>query len=328
MQKLVKGIHQFQDEIFSSKQRLFENLAEGQNPLALFITCSDSRIDPNLLTQTEPGELFILRNAGNIVPPYGAVAGGEAATIEYAVSVLGVKDIIVCGHSHCGAMAGLLDQAQLGKLPAVRSWLCHAESTQRIMEENYEHIADAPARLMATVEENVLVQLEHLRTHPTVAAALARGTLELHGWVYKFETGQVFGYQPKEHQFLAIEGTSFAASSAARRLPADLEDSCPMLHYRRARNRGMIRSNQHFRNKQYRTTGLAGLSRSSQAGLSGIGCRLPSGSATLYGNRDCVRRTGSRRFDHRDRRGSCCRLDCRCPASGERSGSRFDGYRL
>jgi carbonic anhydrase len=219
MQKLVKGIHQFQDDIFSSKQRLFENLVEGQTPLALFITCSDSRINPNLLTQTEPGELFILRNAGNIVPPYGAVEGGEAATIEYAVSVLGVKDIIICGHSHCGAMGGLLDQSQLGKLPAVRSWLSHAESTHRIIEENYEHITDASARLTATVEENVLVQLEHLRTHPTVAAALVRNELDLHGWVYKFETGQVFGYQPKEHQFLAIEGTSFAAPSATRELP-------------------------------------------------------------------------------------------------------------
>ena len=220
MQKLVEGIHQFQKDVFSSKQRLFERLAEGQHPLALFITCSDSRINPNLLTQTEPGELFILRNAGNIVPPYGAVEGGEAATIEYAVSVLGVKDIIICGHSHCGAMGGLLDQTQLEKLPAVRSWLAHCESTYRIINENYAHLADPTARLTATVEENVLVQLEHLRTHPTVAAALGRQALNLHGWVYKFESGQVFGYDPKESQFVSIEGTSFAAPSATRELPA------------------------------------------------------------------------------------------------------------
>ncbi len=219
MQKLVKGIHQFQSDIFSSKQRLFEGLVDGQNPLALFITCSDSRIDPCLLTQTEPGELFILRNAGNIVPPYGAVKGGEAATIEYAVSVLGVKDIVVCGHSHCGAMGGLLDQPQLAKLPAVRSWLGHAESTHRIIEENYAHITDAAARLTATVEENVLVQLEHLRTHPTVTAALGRKALNLHGWVYKFETGQVFGYHPQDGQFVPIDGTSIAVPSAIRELP-------------------------------------------------------------------------------------------------------------
>jgi len=219
MQKLVEGIHQFQNGVFSSKQRLFEGLVDGQQPLALFITCSDSRINPNLLTQTEPGELFILRNAGNIVPPYGAVEGGEAATIEYAVSVLGVKDIVICGHSHCGAMGGLLDQPQLEKLPAVRSWLCHAESTHRIIDENYTHITDAAARLTATVEENVLVQLEHLRTHPSVAAALGRKALNLHGWVYKFESGQVFGYRPQDGQFLPVEGTSLAVASATRELP-------------------------------------------------------------------------------------------------------------
>ena len=219
MQKLVEGIHQFQNDIFCFNKRFFEGLVDGQHPLALFITCSDSRINPNLLTQTEPGELFILRNAGNIVPPYGAVEGGEAATIEYAVSVLGVKDIVICGHSHCGAMGGLLDESQFAKLPAVRSWMSHAESTQRIIEENYTYITDAAARLTATVEENVLVQIEHLRTHPTVAAALGRKALNIHGWVYEFETGQVFGYQPQDGQFVSIEGSSFAAPSATSDLP-------------------------------------------------------------------------------------------------------------
>lgn len=219
MHKLVEGIHQFQEGVFSSKKRMFEGLVEGQHPRALFITCSDSRVDPNLLTQTEPGELFILRNAGNIIPPYGAVEGGEAATIEYAVSVLGIKNIVVCGHSHCGAMSGLLDQSQLTNLPAVRTWLGHAESTHRIIEENYSHITDASARLSATVEENVLVQLENLRTHPTVAASLARNELSLYGWVYKFETGQVFGFNPSENQFLLVEETSFATPSVSRELP-------------------------------------------------------------------------------------------------------------
>jgi len=219
MQRLVEGIHQFQNDVFGSKQHLFEGLVDGQHPLALFITCSDSRINPNLLTQTEPGELFILRNAGNIVPPYGAVEGGEAATIEYAVSVLGVKYIVVCGHSHCGAMAGLLDPSQLEKLPAVRSWLSHAESTHRIIEENYAHITDLAARRTATVEENVLVQLEHLRTHPAVAAASAREALSLYGWVYQFETGRVFGYDPQDGQFASIQGTSVAIPSATRELP-------------------------------------------------------------------------------------------------------------
>ncbi len=219
MQKLVRGIHKFQKEIFPSKQRLFEKLQSGQQPMALFITCSDSRIDPSLLTQTDPGELFIMRNAGNLIPPYGTLYGGEAATIEYAVAVLGVQDIIVCGHSNCGAMSGLLEPQAIERLPAVRSWLTYAESTHRIVEENYSHLTDPAARLTVTVEENVLVQLEHLRTHPTVAAAISRQALHLHGWVYKFETGQVFGFDPEEGQFAALQTAAPVVSERIRSLP-------------------------------------------------------------------------------------------------------------
>lgn len=129
MEKLIRGIHEFQSTHFSPQRELFQRLAGGQRPDALFITCSDSRIDPSLLTQTKPGELFILRNAGNIVPPYGAANGGEGATIEYAIRALGIRDIIVCGHTHCGAMQGLLQPEALEDLPAVRSWLSHAEAT-------------------------------------------------------------------------------------------------------------------------------------------------------------------------------------------------------
>jgi carbonic anhydrase len=205
MQKLVAGIHEFQRSVFSEQRKLFERLAEGQQkPQALFITCSDSRINPNLLTQTDPGEIFIMRNAGNIIPPYGAISGGEAGTIEYAVSVLGVREIVVCGHSHCGAMTGLLNPAAIEHLPAVRSLLSFAETTRRIIAENYTHLTDPQARLTATIEENVLVQLEHLRTHPSVAAALSRNALTLHAWVYKFETGQVFAYEPDSQQFLSL----------------------------------------------------------------------------------------------------------------------------
>jgi carbonic anhydrase len=214
MQRLVEGIHQFQEDIFSEQQRLFEKLAEGQHPLALFITCSDSRIDPCLLTQTGPGELFILRNAGNIVPPYGPSNSGEAATIEFAVQALGVKDIVICGHSHCGAMNGLLEPQSLENLPAVRNWLTFADATGRIMRENYQHITEANARLTATVEENVLVQLEHLRTHPAVAAALARKQLNIHGWVYKFETGQVFTYRPNQGQYVSIAASPSPAKGS------------------------------------------------------------------------------------------------------------------
>lgn len=205
MQKLVTGIHQFQKGVFTDHKELFTRLAEGQNPLALFITCSDSRISPNLLTQTEPGELFILRVAGNIVPAYGSFIGGEAATIEYAVSVLKVRDIVICGHSRCGAMNAIADGHNLDKLPAVREYLRHADCTRRILEENYGHVTDPLKRQALAVEENVLVQLENLRTHPSVAAAVARGDLNLHGWVYKFETGQVFCYSPDQQQYIPIE---------------------------------------------------------------------------------------------------------------------------
>jgi carbonic anhydrase len=203
MQKLIQGIHQFREEDFRPLQGLFEQLARGQNPETLFITCSDSRIDPNLLTRSKPGELFILRNAGNIVPPHGAANGGEAATIEFAVAALGVKDIVLCGHSHCGAMKGLLQPETVAALPAVSAWLSHAETTRRIVRDNYAHL-DGDRLLTATVEENVLVQLENLRTLPAVASRLVRGDLHLHGWVYKIETGDVFAYDPSRGQFVPL----------------------------------------------------------------------------------------------------------------------------
>ncbi len=219
MQKLVEGIHHFQRNYFSQDKKLFEKLVDGQHPQALFITCSDSRIDPNRLTQTKPGELFIQRTAGNIVPPYGAVHGGEAATIEYAVSALEVKDIIVCGHSHCGAIAGLLNPELIEKMPAVKSYLKYAELTRRIVEENYKHLSDPQEILTLTAEENVLVQLESLRTHPSVAAAMGRGNLNLHAWVYKFETGEVFSFDPDQGQYLPISVNAESAVEPARMLP-------------------------------------------------------------------------------------------------------------
>jgi carbonic anhydrase len=204
LEKLVRGLHQFQQTYFDTNRALFERLVHGgQRPETLFITCSDSRINPNLLTQTRPGDLFIIRLAGNLVPAHGASSGGEAATIEYAVAALGVKDIIVCGHSHCGAMEALFDDQATEGLPQMRAWLGHAAATRRIIEENYAD-RGGEARLKAATEENVLVQLENLRTHPVVAARLARGELHLHGWVYKIETGEVFAFEPLTGQFLPL----------------------------------------------------------------------------------------------------------------------------
>jgi carbonic anhydrase len=215
VQKLIEGIHRFQNEDFRPLQGLFEQLAKGQNPETLFITCSDSRIDPNLLTRSKPGDLFILRNAGNIVPPHGAASGGEAATIEFAVVVLGVKDIIVCGHSHCGAMKGLLEPEQVAALPAVAAWLAHAGKTRRIVKENYGHL-DGNRLLTATVEENVLVQIENLRTLPVVTSRLAQGDLHLHGWVYKIETGEVFAFDSTRGQFVPLAQYRLSPSEGDR----------------------------------------------------------------------------------------------------------------
>jgi carbonic anhydrase len=204
MQTLTQGVQNFQKESLPAMHDLFVQLAQGQHPETLFITCSDSRIDPNLLTQTKPGELFVLRNAGNIVPPHGSINGGEAATIEYAVNALGVKNIVICGHSHCGAMKGLLHPEQLTDFPAVVAWLSYAAQTKQNVDAKYSDLGDGEQLLDAAIAENVLVQIENLRTLPSVAARLDRGDLNVYGWVYRFETGEVFAYDPDSGKFAPL----------------------------------------------------------------------------------------------------------------------------
>jgi carbonic anhydrase len=222
MLKLVSGVHQFQKSAFAERRELFERLADGQHPHSLFITCADSRIDPSLLTQAAPGELFILRNAGNLVPSYGKENGAEAAGIEYALAVLNVEHIVICGHSHCGAMTALVDPSQAADLPAVRDWLGHAAATRRVLDENYGDLPLDEA-VNVTIQENVLIQIENLRTHPLVAARLASGRLRLHGWVYKIETGEVFAFDPELGQFKPVteidEQVRPRSLSALGRLP-------------------------------------------------------------------------------------------------------------
>lgn len=202
MKRLIKGLHEFQTNYFSEHKELFELLSQGQHPRILFITCSDSRIDPNLITQTDPGEMFIIRNAGNIIPPYGATNGGEGATVEYAIHALGIEEIIVCGHTHCGAMKGLL---QIGKLeeemPVVYEWLKHAEATRRTIKEHYQEY-EGEDLLNAAAKENVLTQLDNLRTYPVVYSGLKGGQLQLHGWLYEIETGQILEYDSGRSQFV------------------------------------------------------------------------------------------------------------------------------
>ena len=216
MQKLVQGLHQFQSKYFRSHQELFERLGKAQAPETLFITCSDSRIDPNLITQTGPGELFIVRNVGNLVARYDQHIGSTAAAIEFAVEALKVKEIIVCGHSNCGAMKAVLDPGSIEAMPAMKEWMGHAAETSRIMRENYGHL-EGEARLTATVEENVLVQLENLRTHPSVASAMERGELRVHGWVYKIQTGEVFAFDAAQAQFVPLADAGVAPLDEAHR---------------------------------------------------------------------------------------------------------------
>jgi carbonic anhydrase len=202
MQRLIEGLHQFRRNVFPAKKAQFEHLAHGQAPRILFITCSDSRVSPHLLTAAEPGDIFVVRNAGNLVPPPGA-CGGEEASIEFAVAGLGVTDVVVCGHTDCGAMKGLLDPAQIkDKLPSVARWLENARDTKAVVDA----LAPDPARrLDLTIEINVLRQLDHLRSHPAVAAGLATNRLALHGWVYGIGEGSVRHYDEQAGRFVEFE---------------------------------------------------------------------------------------------------------------------------
>ncbi|MBS0207120.1 MAG: carbonic anhydrase [Planctomycetes bacterium] len=207
MENLLTGLHQFHSQVFGREREFYSKLAAGQNPSALFIGCSDSRVDPSIITQAGLGELFVMRNAGNIVPCYGASNGGEPATIEYAVAALGVKDIIVCGHSGCGAIQAMLDPKKMEKLPLVRGWLNHAEATRQIMLENYSGLK-GKSLLRAAVSEHVLVQIENLQTHPAVAVRLQRGELTLHAWVYQMDTGKVLAYDSEDGRFTSLTDMS------------------------------------------------------------------------------------------------------------------------
>jgi carbonic anhydrase len=194
VEKFLGGISRFQKQVYPQHQELFEKLATGQRPEALFITCADSRIDPCLVTQTRPGELFICRVIGNIVPPYPDAIGGVSATIEYAVGVLRVPEVIVCGHTDCGVMRGALNPEALEAFPNVTAWLRYANVAQREPEPS-------PEFLLALTENNVVAQLQNLGSHPTVAARLSQGDLALHGWVYDIGAGAVTVYNQATGRF-------------------------------------------------------------------------------------------------------------------------------
>lgn len=204
MQRLHEGIHHFQANYFARNRALFEELAEGQRPETLFITCSDSRVDPNLLTASRPGELFIVRNVGNIVPDvHGGPIGGVSAAIEYAVEVLAVGQIIICGHTGCGALDAILNPERMAHLPFVKRWLGESAALPALLAERYGHL-DPQARMLAGVQENVLMQLENLRSFEFVSRRLENGSLSVSGWVYDIGSGAVFDYDPHAQQFLEL----------------------------------------------------------------------------------------------------------------------------
>ncbi|PYD61675.1 carbonic anhydrase [Gluconacetobacter entanii] len=214
---LLHGVERFNTEVFPKNRELFASLADQQSPGTLFIACADSRVNPSLITQTKPGELFVLRNIGNIVPAYGEMLGGVSSAIEYAVLALKVSHIIVCGHSDCGAMKALLDPdpSKLARMPTVASWLRNAEAARAVLE-----VSDAgPASVRSLAEQNVLLQISHLRTHPAVAAGLARNTLTLQGWFYDIPSGEVVILDEASRHFVSVHDaieTLRAATAASR----------------------------------------------------------------------------------------------------------------
>jgi carbonic anhydrase len=203
LEQLLTGVRRFRTEIFPSRRDLYAQITrQGQKPHTLFITCADSRLDPELLTGSGPGNIFVSRNIGNVVPAYGGMLGGVSAVIEYAVSALEVSQIVVCGHSDCGAMKSLLHPESLDKLPTVKRWLTSAEAAISVADAVCAR-DDAKKFLSNLVEQNVLLQISHLKTHPSVAGQLARGRLEIRGWVLDVTSGQV-SMSDDQDQFVPI----------------------------------------------------------------------------------------------------------------------------
>jgi carbonic anhydrase len=209
MQQLIAGVHQFQERELGRYRELFHRLSrEGQNPHTLFITCSDSRVLAELITQSNPGDLFVVKNVGNLVPPASATGStnSTAAAIEFAVQTLGVSDVVVCGHTQCGAMAALLGGVpDAAAQPHLQTWLELAAPVRQLIERDYRHLTKMEARTDAAGAENVLFALENLHTYPAVTARLAAGTLRLHGWYFKIATGDLFAYDPASQQFQTME---------------------------------------------------------------------------------------------------------------------------
>ena len=208
MERLIEGVHRFHNDEFGNYRKLFRKLSqEGQNPHTLFITCSDSRVLAELITQSKPGDLFVVKNVGNIIPPASATGStnSTAAAIEFAVETLRVSDIVVCGHSQCGAMTALLGGLpDDGSMPHLREWLKLAAPVSEIIRSQYFQIRDEAVRVDTAAEENVLFGLENLHSYHCVQKRLEDGSLRLHGWFFKIATAELFAYDPETKQFLPL----------------------------------------------------------------------------------------------------------------------------
>jgi carbonic anhydrase len=214
MQNIIDGFLKFQREAFPQRSALYKELATTQHPSTLFISCSDSRLVPELVTQQEPGDMFVIRNAGNIVPSYGPEPGGVSATIEYAVAALAVTDIVICGHSDCGAMTAIASCKCLDHMPAVASWLRYADSA-KVVNEAREHLSTRD-KVESMVRENVVAQLANLKTHPSVRLALEQGRLALHGWVYDIECGSIDVLDGATNRFVPLVDHLHACATPAQ----------------------------------------------------------------------------------------------------------------
>jgi len=205
MQRLIEGVHKFQKDEFGNYRKLFRKLSqEGQNPHTLFITCSDSRVLAELITQSKPGDLFVVKNVGNIVPPANVTGdtNSTAAAIEFAVETLRVNDIVICGHSQCGAIAALLDKTPVSnRTPHLRDWLKLASPVTETLKNDYAHLTDDAARENAAAVENVLFALDNLHSYHCVQERLMDGSLRLHGWFFKISTAELFAFDPETRQF-------------------------------------------------------------------------------------------------------------------------------
>lgn len=209
MKELFEGAIKFQEEDFVEYQELYESLKKRQNPHTLFISCADSRVVPNIITNSDPGDLFVVRNIGNIIPPYtesNAMRSGYLATtsaIEYALTILNVENIIVCGHSNCGACSAIFEPPEsLKNAPYVQKWLKLLEpAKQKVLAQNPSSRAK---KIWLAEQINVELQLENLMTYPFVEEKFDRGELRVYGWYYIIETGEILNYNMIKREFKPI----------------------------------------------------------------------------------------------------------------------------